>query len=379
MINFKFIFFISILLLLSNCNKIVKDKTTVRNQATNKIEYAKGFELQEYDGFKKMTILTSFQGDATKHEYYLIPKTNTVLDSLKDKNIIRVPIERIVVTSTTHIPMLELLGVENSLVGFPNTTYVSSTKTRQLIDDNKIKELGQEQHINTEILIDLNPELVVGFGVNNTSKVFETIQTMGIPVIMNSDWLEQTPLGRAEWLRFFGALYDKDSLAFEKFNEIANNYNSIKNRAAKISNKPSVISGSLFQDVWHMPAGESYVAHYLKDAQTNYLWSETKGTGSLPLSLEIVLDKGKKADFWIAPGFYTTKKSILQASEHYTEFKAFRRSTIYTNAAKKGATGGVIYFELATTRPDLVLQDMVKIFHPKIFTAKEMTFYTKVE
>ena len=377
--NFKFIFFISILLLVSNCKEIIKDKTIATNQAKNKIEYAKGFKLQEFDGFKKLTILTSFQGDTTKHEYYLIPKTNTVLDSLKNKNIIRVPIERIVVTSTTHIPMLELLGVENSLVGFPNTTYVSSTKTRQLIDNNLVKELGQEQHINTEILIDLNPELVVGFGVNNTSKVFENIQTMGIPVIMNSDWLEKTPLGRAEWLCFFGALYDKDSLASVKFNEIANNYTTIKDRAAKITTKPSVISGSLFQDVWYMPAGESYVAHYLKDAQTNYLWSETKGTGSLPLSLEIVLDKGKEADFWIAPGFYTTKKSILQASEHYTQFKAFKQSNMYTNAAKKGATGGVIYFELATTRPDLVLQDMVKIFHPEVFTDYDMTFYSKVE
>jgi len=375
----KYIFYTFVLLFLISCKRTSDNKPIQNLEKKNRITHAKGFTLQEYSKYKKLTILTSFQRSDTKHEYYLISKSETIIDSLKEKNIIRIPIERIVVTSTTHIPMLELLGAENTLVGFPNTKYISSQKTRQLIDQNQIKELGKEQNINTEILIDLQPELVVGFGVSNTSKVFENIQKMGVPVIMNSDWLEKTPLGRAEWLRFFGALYDKDSLALTKFNTIVNNYNSIKEKAAKIKQKPSLMSGSLFQDVWHIPAGESFIAQYLKDAQTNYIWKDTKGTGSIPLSLEVVLDQGKNADFWISPGYNTTKKMMLQESAHYTEFKAFQTNKIYTNALKKGETGGIIYFELATTRPDLVLQDMVQIFHPEIFPAKEMTFFNKVE
>lgn len=366
-------------MMLGSCKEVTTHKTIVTNKSINSIKYAKGFKLQEYTKFKKLTVLTSFQGDNSKKVYYLIKKNNSIPDSLKNKNIIKTPIERIVVTSTTHIPMLELVGVEKTLVGFPNTKYVSSIKTRELIDGNKVKELGQEQNINTELLIDLQPELIVGFGVNNSNKIFENIQKMGVPVIMNSDWLEKTPLGRAEWVRFFGALYDRDSLANAKFTEIANNYNAIKTKAAQIKIKPTVISGSLFQDVWHIPAGESFVAQYLKDAQTNYVWSETKGTGSLPLSLEVVLDKGQNADFWIAPGFYTTKKTMLQTSQHYTKFRAFKQGNIYTYATKKGATDGIIYFELAATRPDLVLQDMVKIFHPEVFPDIKMTFYSKIE
>lgn len=375
----KFIFYISILLFLSNCKEVPKDEPTPVNKVSNSIEYAKGFTLQDYSKYKKLSILTSFQGDNSKQEYYLIRKDVSIPDSLSSKKIIRVPVEKIVVTSTTHIPMLELLEVEKSLVGFPNTHYVSSVRTRDLIDSNRIKDLGQEQNINSEILIELQPELIVGFGVSTMSKVYENIQKMGVPVIMNSDWLEETPLGRAEWIRFFGALYDKDSFAYKKFNTITNTYNNIKNKASNTSIKPSVISGSLFQDVWHMPAGNSFVAHFLNDAQTNYLWSESKGTGSIPLSLEVVLDKGKQAEFWISPGYNTSKKMILQESPHYKQFDAFNNGNIYTYAAKKGATGGVIYFELATTRPDLVLQDLVKIFHPDILSDYEMTFFSKVE
>ncbi len=369
-----------ILFLLGGCKDASKKNIQPSQDfVKNNIEYAKGFGIQDYNGFKKLTVYTSFKGDDTKREYFLISKSKEVPDSLKNKNIIRIPIKRIVVTSTTHIPMLELLEVENTLVGFPNTDYISSKKTRVLIDSNQVKDLGQEQNINTELLIELQPEILIGFGVNNSGKVFKNIQKMGIPVLMNSDWLEETPLGRAEWIRFFGALYDKDSIAHTRFNEIANHYTAIKNKLAHITDKPSVLSGSLFQDVWNMPAGNSFMAQYLKDAKTDYLWKDSEGTGSLSLSLESVLEKGKNAEFWIAPGFYTTKKSMFSDSPHYKEFSAFKTDKIYTYALKKGATGGVLYFELATTRPDLVLKDLVQIFHPSIFLGKEMTFFSKLE
>lgn len=371
--------FLSFIFLLNACkNTATKNTHTTPNPVKNRIEYAKGFGIQDYQNFKKLTIYTSFKGDDTKREYFLIPKSTEIPDSIKDENIIRIPIERIVVTSTTHIPMLELLEVENTLIGFPNTDYISSKKTRVLIDTKKVKDLGQEQNINTELLIELQPELLIGFGVNSTGKVFKNIQKMGIPVIMNSDWLEQTPLGRAEWIQFFGALYDKDSIAISRFKEVVNNYNTIK-ELVQTSEKPSVICGSLFQDVWLMPAGDSFMAQFLNDANANYLWKDSKGTGSLSLSLESVINVGKNAKFWISPGIYTTKKSMYFDSPHYKQFTAFKTDNIFTYATKKGATGGVLYFELATTRPDLVLKDLVQIFHPDIFPDNKMTFFGKLE
>lgn len=372
----KQLLFLTLLSLLISCKTSNKKEKSKR---ITSIAYAKGFNIQEYKFFKKLTIHTSFKGDTEARDYYLIQKGYRIPDSLTEKNIVFVPIKRMVVTSTTHIPMLEILGVESTLVGFPNTKYISSEKTRILIESGKVQELGQEQNINTELLIDLEPELVVGFGVNNTSPVFKNIEKMGIPVIMNSDWLEQTPLGKAEWLKFFGALYQKDSVANVKFNEIANNYNTIKNKLENVSKKPTVLSGSLYQDVWYLPAGESFVAKFLEDAYTVYLWKDTKGTGSLSLSLESVLDKGQYAEFWIAPGFYSSKKSMLEDSPHYKEFDAYKTGNLYTYALTKGKTGGVIYFELATARPDLVLQDLVSIFHPTVFPNVERSFFKNLK
>lgn len=375
--NYKLILLTTLLFSFISCNN--KKKQSSINKISSSIKYAKGFSIQNFKYFKKLTIHTSFKGDTASKDYYLIQKGYRIPDSLTKKNIVFVPIKRMVVTSTTHIPMLELLGVENSLVGFPNTKYISSEKTRILIEKGKVQELGQEQNINTELLIDLQPELVVGFGVNNTSPVFKNIEKMGIPVIMNSDWLEQTPLGKAEWLRFFGALYQKDSVAQIEFTRIANNYNSIKNKITKTAKKPTVLSGSLYQDVWYLPAGESFVAKFLEDAHANYLWKDTQGTGSLSLSLESVLDKGQNAEFWIAPGFYSSKKAMLDDSPHYKEFNAYTLGNLYTYSLTKGATGGVIYFELATARPDLVLQDLVSVFHPTIFPDVERSFFKKLD
>lgn len=378
--SIKILVFLLAILLFNSCQNPKKDKSIVAtDHVANSITYAKGFSLQDYSTYKKLNIHTSFKGDSIGQEYFLVPKSQKIPEAVKDKNIIRIPIERIVVSSTTHIPMLELIGVENKLVGFPNTDYISSEKTRMLIENGQVQDIGQEQNINTEILIELHPELVVGFGVTSINQSFQNIKKMGVPVLMNSDWLEQSPLGRAEWIRFFGALFQKDSIATSQFNKIASDYSSIREKALQSTNEPTILSGSLFQDVWHMPAGKSFVAHFLNDAKTDYLWEDSEGTGSLSLSLESVLEKGKNAEFWIAPGFFTSKEIMLQNSPHYKEFLAFTNDKIYTYATKKGATGGVLYFELATARPDLVLQDLVNIFHPEIFPKNEMVFFSKLD
>ena len=374
--NTKYLILSLLYIFLISCKEITKNKKKENLIFKNSVTYAKGFSIQNYTQFKKLTIYTSFQGDNTQAKnYYLIPKDKKVPDSLSEKNIIRIPIEKMVVTSTTHIPMLELIGAENTLVGFPNTQYISSKKTRTLIKNKKVQELGEERSINTELLINLQPELVIGFGVSNTGQTYKNIKKSGIKVIMNSDWLEQTPLGKAEWIRFFGALYDKDSLASMRFNKIVADYKKIKKQLLSVKDKPTVISGSLYQDVWHMPAGNSFVAQFLKDAQTNYLWKDSKGTGSLSLSIESVLEKGKNAEFWINPGFYTSKKALIQDSPHYQEFNAFKNNKLFTYSLTKGPTGGVLYFELASTRPDLVLEDLASIFHPEVFPKTEWTFF----
>jgi iron complex transport system substrate-binding protein len=275
--------------------------------------------------------------------------------------------------------MLELLEVEQSLIGFPNTRYISSEITSKLVENGHIQELGNDASINTEILIDLKPDAVIAFAMSGGNKSLSTIERAKIPVIYNGDWLEESPLGRAEWLKFFGVLYGKEQMADSIFQSIEKQYISAKKIATATSSKPTVLSGAMFKDVWNLPAGESFVAQFLRDANTDYLWKDTEGKGSLQLNFENVLEKGQTTDLWLAPGYFESKEQMLQASKHYEQFAAYRNDNLYTFANKKGANGGVIYYELAPTRPDLVLKDIIKIAHPEVLKDYEMTFFEKMK
>lgn len=363
-----------LLVLIFSCkkeSKVFKQK----KQPKSTIKYAKGFDIVTENGNKKLIVKTPYQNSKQQFEYTIQNKSFTK----KKANHINVPVNKLVVTSTTHIPMIELLNEENSIIGFPFTKYVSSSKTRKRIDNGFIKEIGKENALNTEILLDLQPELIVGFSVSGANKSLSVIQKSGIPVIYNGDWLEETPLGRAEWLKFFGILFDKEKQADSIFKDIETNYLNAKKIALNIKNKPTVVSGSMFNGVWDTPAGESFIASFFKDANLNYLWQNSKGTGSLQLSFESVFDKAQRSDYWIGCGLFETKEQFINSNKFYKEFDAFKKNKIFTVANKKGETGGIIYYELAPTRPDLVLKDLIKIRNPKLLSNYEFTFFEKLE
>ncbi|MDA9362655.1 ABC transporter substrate-binding protein [Polaribacter sp.] len=366
------------LLAIVSCKK--EAQRAVLKSASAKITHAKGFDIVEEKGNKKLIIKSAYQ-NATEDSTYPLSKKipSTALASTK-LNTIQIPVKNIVVTSTTHIPMVELLQSENTIVGFPHGQYVSSARTRKLLDAGKIAEIGKENSLNTEILLDLQPELVVGYSVTSPDKSLTKLEKAGINVIYNGDWLEETPLGKAEWIKFFGVLFDKEKQADSIFKAIETNYVNAKKSALLGLQKPTVLSGAIMsKDIWNLPAGESFVAQFLKDANLTYLWKDTKGKGSLSLSFESVFDKGANADIWIAPGYFTSKKQLLESNALYAKFKAFQDDNIYTPTTKKGKSGGVLYYELATTRPDLVLKDLIKITNPALLPDYELVFFEKMK
>ena len=371
--------FLLLLLILVSCKKETVNKKVESTKKTT-IKYAKGFDIVEENGFKKLIIKSAYKGSNEIYEYKVYNKSSSKNLNDLDKKIIQVPVKEIIVTSTTHIPMVELLKEEKSIIGFPFSRYVSSEKTRQLIDLGKIKEIGKENALNTEILLDLQPELIVGYSVSSADKSLSTIQKSGINVIYNGDWLEETPLGRAEWIKFFGVLFDKEQLADSIFNVIENNYLEAKKIALKSTKQQTVLSGAIMsKDIWNLPAGDSFVAQFLEDANVNYLWKNTKGKGSLSLSFESVFEKGVNADYWIAPGYFSSKEQMLSSNKLYKKFTTFKEDKIYSPSIKKGKTGGIIYYELAPTRPDLVLKDIIKITNPELLPNYKFTFFEKMK
>ena len=371
------IFIIAVAFVLLQCkNNTVKTSDKV---AVNEVEYAKGFSIQHYNGVTKLALYRAFIGDNSTSVFYLIPRNLPIPDSLSGQKIIRTPVDKIVVTATSHIPMLEAIHAENSLVGFPQTSYISSPKTVHRIENGSVTELGNEQAMNVELLLRLQPDAVVGFAVDHPSKMYEGIERMGIPVLMNADWLEETPLGRAEWIKFFGALYNKSEEADSLFQTIAQNYLSLKEKAQKSASQPSVLSGSMFQNVWYTPAGESFLAQMLEDAHARYLWADTEGNGSLSLSFESVLLKAKSADYWIAPGDFLHPSDFTDLQPLYGQFEALAKGNTYTYAHLKNKNGGFLYLEVAPLHPDWVLEDFTQILHPELSESKPLHFFKRVE
>lgn len=261
------------------------------------LKYAEGFTITDNQNFKVVEIKNPWPKADKTYKYVLISKENIAKTSfLKDEydGIIITPVTKIVVTSTTHIPAIELLDKTETLVGFPGTDYVSSKQTRQRIDNGQVKELGKNEGLNTEVLLNLNPDLVIGFGVDGTSKSLNTVKKANIPVIYNGDWVEKSPLAKAEWIKLFGAIFNKQQQADSIFNTIESNYNKAKQLAKTVTKKPTVISGALYKDVWYLPSGTSTEAQLLKDANLDYLYANTNASGSLSLSFEAVFEKANK-------------------------------------------------------------------------------------
>ena len=345
--------------------------------SSNTILYAKGFSINKYDGFSVLKISNPWPKASKSYTYILQSQKGIIPDSLKQFTAIQVPIRSIIVTSTTHIPSLEMLGVENSLVGFPNLNYISSEKVRARIDNKKVKEIGRDQALNTEVILDLNPNIVVGYGIDNNNPTYDNLEKSGLKVVFNGDWNEQSPLGKAEWIKFFGALYGVDNKADAIFDKIEKNYKLAVQLALNAKTNPTILCGEMYENIWYLPQGNSWSSLFLKDARTDYLWKQTAGTGSLSLPFEIVLEKAKNAEFWFQ-GSFSSLLEMQNSNIHYKEFDAFKNKNIYSFAAKKGKTGGVLFYELAGNRPDLVLQDILKIVHPELLPNYDLYFYSKL-
>lgn len=375
----KKITFILFAILIVSCKSEKKEVISAQSVVNQDIEFAKGFSIEKQaSGVSILKISSPWPNAQSEFTYALVPKEKQHLITLYTDDydaIVAIPVERLVVTSTTHIPALEALGAEHTLVGFPDTQYISSAKTRMRIDSGLIQELGNNESINTEMLIELNPELVVGFSINTKNSTYETVQNANIPVVYNGDWTEETPLGKAEWIKFFAPFFEKEILADSIFTSIKTSYLETKILAATAKQTPKVISGAMYKDVWYLPGGKSWAAQFLSDANADYLWNSTSESGSLSRSWESVLETGQHADFWIGPAQFINYKNMESSSKHYAQFDAFQNKKVFTFANTTGETGGLLYYELAPQRPDLVLKDLIHILHPELIPEHQLFFF----
>jgi iron complex transport system substrate-binding protein len=365
-----------VLLVLIGCKQKEKAQLHQIETVPSSISHAKGFTVTKEGDITLIEVSAAWPG-AKSFTYALVPKEKlAVMTFPRDAYdaIIGTPVENIVLTSTTHMEPIIQLGELNSIVGFPNTDYISSPAARELVQKGAIKDLGMNDQLNTEMVLELNPELIVGFSINEDNNAYDMMRRAGIPVVYNGDWVEHSPLGKAEWIKFFAPFFQKEALGDSIFTKIEASYDQAKNLAQKATSKPTVLTGGLYKDVWYVAGGKSWMAQFLEDANADYLWANTPETGSIGLSLETVLAKAQNAEFWFNPSAQTTYTELAQANTHHREFEAFTKKKVYSNAIDKGEKGGLIFYETAPQHPDIVLKDLIKILHPELLPGHQLKF-----
>lgn len=376
----KYIIFSFIHLILFSCSE-AKRSGDVHAQDTVQVNlrYAEGFTITKVGDATEVTVSYPYQGATSGHTYLLVKEGANVPAVPAGTAVITVPVKSIVCTSTTHIPMLDYLGETHKLTGFPTLDYISSPKMRARIDSGEVRELGVDKSMNLELLAALQPDLVMGYSLTGDYGQFRKMEELGIPVVLNAEYLEKHPLGRAEWIKFVALFFDKLERADSIFDTIEKAYTETHDLAAQVTDRPTVLSGIVYGDAWFLPGGENYAARLFEDAGCEYLWANDTSNGFLQLAFESVYAKAHAADLWIGVASFGSLQEMRMADKRYAEFDAFKKGEIYTYNARLGPKGGNEYLELGYLRPDIILKDLVKIAHPELLPDYHLYFHKKLE
>ncbi|GGM83716.1 iron ABC transporter substrate-binding protein [Dyadobacter beijingensis] len=347
-----------------------------------KVAHAKGFTISYHGHYKVVKIMSPFEKSTDTLSYVLVQRGTPRPIGYKDSQVIEIPVRSMVAMSSLHIGLVGFLGCEDILTGMGNLKYVSSPRVISRIQSGKIVEVGKDQGLNEELLVGMHPDLIMATG-SPVSRVarYESLHRAGIPVMVNSEWVETTPLGRAEWVKLMAALINKESEVNRKFARVEQEYARLRQLTSKVTNRPTLITGMNSKDAWYVPNGDSYVNRFFRDAGASYHWSDTRATGSLPLSFETVYPVALEADFWlnVSIGNVRSKKDVLARDVRYADFKAFKTNHIYSYNNRMNAQGANDYWESGAVNPQLVLADLIRIIHPELLPRHELIYYKLID
>jgi iron complex transport system substrate-binding protein len=295
--------------------------------------------------------------------------------------VVRLPVGRLVTTSTTELAHLEWLDATEVLVGHSESDYVSSPTIRRRIERGEVVEVGGGSGLQPELLLEVEPDAVLAdFLAQSELDQLAQVEAAGIPIVLVPAFLESSPLGRAEWIVVTGLLVSRFDEAVSRFEDVERSYLALVARIGEEIDdaRPSAVTGGPWDDVWHVPGGRSYAARFLADAGARYLWADDDSTGALPLGIETVYEAALDADVWLYPSSWRSLEEIAQADGRLSGFRSFQRGDVFGNDRRMNDFGGNDFWESGVARPDLVLADLVKIFHPELVPEHEMVYHRRL-
>ena len=356
-----------LLLLIFSCQE--NDKTILPKHQPSKLAktvvFADGFEIQPYQpGLKKLYIFDLSHHRDTIGDFWLVDASK-FKGKVPEGKKINVPVKNFACRSTTHLAFFNFLKKTSLVKGVCYADYANNPLVKKMVEAGEIKNLTAGEEIDLEILASLSPQIFTTYPYGNINK--KRIESLRITILPILEYLEDNPLKRAEWVKLFGALLGEEKRATQGFNTLANDYRDIYN---KVKDKvypneyPTVFTGSLASGKWSAPSGKSLIAKFIKDAGGKYIFEDNKQDGNIELEYEEFYAKALTTDYWgkvVYASDKITKESLLGGDHRLDELKAVKNNAIfYCNATKTD------YFGDAIMQPQVILQDLVNIFHPQI-------------
>ncbi|MEA3447851.1 MAG: ABC transporter substrate-binding protein [Bacteroidota bacterium] len=330
--------------------------------------YASGFEMSETDNGYSIQVMRPWQQATDENFTYSLSRE-------EKQNSIKIPVDNVVCMSTTHIAYLEALGELSSVSGLTSTDFVYSKAVKNKVSAGEIQDIGFSENLNLEKIIALKPDVVFAYVIQASElRPLRQLEELGIPVVLVGDYLEQTPMAKMEWLRFFACFYDKIPLADHMIDSISVRYDSLKNMIPTQANKPKVLTNVPWQGVWWVPGGDSYLAQLIEDAGGDYLFADYEGTESHAVDIELVYQRANNADVWIHSGDADTYTEVFNADRRLVSFNDISNLKVYNNNRRQSGRGND-FFESAVVYPDRVLSDLIQVFYPEAEITDSLMYY----
>lgn len=367
--------FIALCFLLFSCNS--NENTDSHKTRTVELKYANGFTVEKIDDLKILTINNAWRGEKTNYKYVLYK--NDLPKGFDNATKIKIPIKKIACLSLTHIAFIDALNQNKSIVAASGCNYTDNPEIRKLVNSGDIVEVESQEKINYEVLVEKDPDIVMTYGINEGSlKYLDKMKELGLTIVLNSEYMEVHPLGKAEWIKFVGAFYDEDEKADSLFNKIEEEYKNLVDLTKDVKVKPSVFVGMPWNGNWYVAGGKSFQAQLFKDAGATYLWSDNDEFSSVVKSKEVVYDEAFNADFWLNLNSYKSIYSVLEYDNRLENFKTVRDSNIYNNDKRVNKFSGNDYWESGTINPQIILKDLIQVFHPELLN-HELYYYRRMK
>ena len=365
------------LFVLTGCVSNKKTSLEAFKQDVYTPEYATGFKILGADNSASTLIQISnpWQGAKNVEMSYFISRNGEQAPTGFTGPVIRAGAKRIVCMSSSYIAMLDAIGQTDRIVGVSGIDYVSNPYV--LAHKESIRDMGAE--MNYELLIGLKPDVVLLYGIGDAqTSVTDKMRELSIPYMYVGEYLEESPLGKAEWLIALSELTDSREKGIEVFREIPRRYQALKTLTESVEQRPTVMFNTPWNDSWVMPSTQSYMAQLVADAGADYIYKENVSNSSTPIGLETAYGLIQKADYWINVGVASTLDELKAVNPKFADAKAVHEKTVYNNNLRLTPTGGNDYWESSVVRPDVVLRDLIRIFHPKL-VSDSLYYYRNLE